>query len=302
MDEPDHGSDSRGLGLVLSGGAARSLAHLGVAAALADHGIHASAFAGTSGGAIVAAGLASGASPDVLAHEACRLSWRRLARLSFSSRALFAVDRLETFIARLIPAQDFGELAYPLSVIATDVDTGERVVFDEGPLLPALMASCAIPGVFMPVRFGGRLLVDGAVSCNMPVDVMRQRPVQTVLAVDATADAHNLDSSNLLRVMAQAVYLMSRRLTEQDLKGADLVVSPNMPGSRLGSARASTGDHRRRKDRHGIQNGGARRDPSAGDVVAPLETVVGLARRKPCVISCQLPEREKAGPTVSTCP
>lgn len=230
MSAPEAVGDRAGLGLVLSGGAARALTHLGVAAALAEHGIEPSAFAGSSGGAVVAAGLACGISPEALAHEACRLSLRRLARFSFSRRALFDIDRLASFISQIIPARDFDQLRVPLSVVATDLDTGERVVFDHGPLIPALVASCAIPGIFAPARVAGRLLVDGGVSCNVPSDIIRNKPVRAVVAVDATADAHAVGSANLVRVIVQSIYLMSRRLAARDLADADLVVAPEMAG------------------------------------------------------------------------
>jgi len=219
------------LGLALSGGAARSLAHIGALSVLSEENIPVAAIAATSGGAIVGAAYAAGTTPAEAEEMARTLSWRKLARLAFSRRALFTTDRLEALIRAVVPAESFEELAIPLKLVATDLATGQRVVMASGDLVSALLASCAIPGVFLPQERHGRLLVDGGVSCNVPTDVARQMGTQVVLAVDATKGIDRLGKSvNLLQVAMQSIYLMSRQLTEQFLDLADLVVAPQMDG------------------------------------------------------------------------
>lgn len=222
---------SKGLGLALSGGAARSIAHIGVLQVLDEAEIPIEAIAATSAGAVIGAARASGTSSARLEEVARKLSWRRIARLAFSRRGLLTMDRLETLIREIVPTDRFEDLPIPLRVTATDLSTGERVVLSSGELVSALLASCAIPGVFLPVERDGRPLVDGGVSCNIPADVCREMGADVVLAVDATAGISRLgEPYNLLQVMVQSVYSMSRHLTRHHLAQADLVVAPEMRG------------------------------------------------------------------------
>ena len=223
--------NDRRLGLALGGGAARSMIHIGALQVLAAEGIRVSAVAGTSAGSIIGAAFAAGAHAEDLEKEAAALTWRSLARPAFSRRGLLALERLEALIRKIVPVARFEDLSIPLKVVATDLNTGERVVIDEGELVSALLASCAIPGVFLPVERGGRLLVDGGVSCNVPADLPRDMGAEVVLAVDATKGVLRLgEPLNLLQVISQSVYLMSRQVTSQYVAGAELVVAPQLPG------------------------------------------------------------------------
>ncbi len=223
--------NDRRLGLALGGGAARSMIHIGALQVLVAEGIRVSAIAGTSAGSIIGAAFAAGAHAEDLEKEAAALTWRSLARPAFSRRGLFALERLEALIRKIVPVARFEDLSIPLKVVATDLNTGERVVIDEGELVSALLASCAIPGVFLPVERGGRLLVDGGVSCNVPADLPRDMGAEVVLAVDATKGVLRLGGPlNLLQVISQSVYLMSRQVTSQYVAGAELVVAPQLAG------------------------------------------------------------------------
>ncbi len=223
--------NDRRLGLALGGGAARAMIHIGALQVLVAEGIRVTAIAGTSAGSIIGAAFAAGAHAEDLEKEAAALTWRSLARPAFSRRGLLALERLEALIRKIVPVARFEDLSIPLKVVATDLNTGERVVIDEGELVSALLASCAIPGVFLPVERGGRLLVDGGVSCNVPADLPRDMGAEVVLAIDATKGVLRLGGPlNLLQVISQSVYLMSRQVTSQYVAGAELVVAPQLPG------------------------------------------------------------------------
>lgn len=222
---------TRGLGLALGGGAARSLTHIGVLRVLENEGIAVRAIAASSGGAIFGAAYAAGRSLDDIEKEALAASWRTLTRFAFSRRGLLETAGLESRIRNLLAVERFEDLELPLRVIATDLNTGGRVVLSKGDLISAVMASCAIPGVFLPVERDGMLLVDGGVSCNVPADIVREMGPEVVLAVDANADVRRINESyNLLQVIVQSVYSMSRNLTVYYLAHADLIVTPSMKG------------------------------------------------------------------------
>jgi NTE family protein len=221
----------RRLGLALGGGAARSLTHLGALEVLVGEGIQIACLAGTSAGSIIGAAFAAGVSLEALETESVQLTWRALARPAFSRRGLLGLGRLRELLERILPVGRFEQLRVPLQVVATDLETGERVVMGEGDLLSALMASCAIPGVFLPVEREGRLLVDGGVSCNVPADLPRAMGADVVVALDATRGVLRPGGPiNMVRVISQSVYLMSRQVTERYLSHADLVVAPEIPG------------------------------------------------------------------------
>ena len=207
------------------------MSHIGALQVLVAEGVRVCAIAGASAGSIIGAAFAAGVAPDDLAREASRLTWRSLARPAFSRRGLLALERLEALIQKIVPVRRFEDLSLPLKVVATDLNTGERVVIDEGDLVSALLASCAIPGVFLPVEREGRLLVDGGVSCNVPADLPRDMGAEVVLAIDATKGVLRLgEPLNLLQVISQSVYLMSRQVTSQYVADAELVVAPQLPG------------------------------------------------------------------------
>jgi len=222
---------SKQLGVALGGGAARSLTSIGVLRVLEEEGIAVAAIAASSGGAIIGASYAGGYPLEKLEELAGPLTWRGITRFAFSRRGLLSLDGLESLIRDLVPVERFEDLSIPLKVIATDLDSGERVVISTGDLVSALLASCAIPGVFLPVEREGRLLVDGGVSCNVPADVVRDLGCRVVLAVDATAGIRRLgEPYNLLQVIVQSVYSMSRHLAKHHLNHADVVVAPEMKG------------------------------------------------------------------------
>lgn len=172
------------VGLVLSGGGARGFAHIGVLRVLERHGIVPDVIAGTSMGAILGALYAAGTRADDLYAIAEDLTWRELIDLSLSA-GLLKGEKLRDFLSDQLPAT-FAELDIPLAVTTTDVETGEQVVFMEGPLVPAVRASACYPGAFEPVRFQGRTLADGGIVNNLPVEATAILQATFTIASDVT--------------------------------------------------------------------------------------------------------------------
>lgn len=171
--------------LVLGGGGARGLAHIGAIRALRDRGVRAHALAGCSMGGIVAAFLAAGYDADGMEEVARGIGYR--AFLSFGEvGGIVGGDRIEALLAEHLPER-FEDLDRPLLLTAVDVQKGELVVLREGPLIPALRATSALPGLIAPVRSGERVLVDGGLLNNLPVDLARTLGHAPVVAVDVAA-------------------------------------------------------------------------------------------------------------------
>jgi NTE family protein len=180
---------------VFGGGGAKSLAHAGAWKALLEAGLSPSHIVGTSMGAVIGAALAAGASYDTLVATALSLRTRDVAALHAWSLAkgvfaasIFKSDPLKQTIARLVPATRFAELQIPLTITATDVDSGELVLFgalgQDAPLVDALYASCALPLYYPPGVIAGRRLADGGLRAVVPLQVARRIPADLVVAID----------------------------------------------------------------------------------------------------------------------
>src|SRR5256886_11668763 len=172
------------IGLALGGGFARGIAHAGVLRVLERHGIPLHCITGVSAGSIVAAARASGASPDEIARAACSMRFGDVARWSLSRMGFVVSERMKPFLQRLLKHYRFEEMRIPLGVVATDLCTGEPVSFrDTGDVFLPIRASCSYPGLFRPVPAGDRLLVDGAMSIEIPALLARELGATHVVSV-----------------------------------------------------------------------------------------------------------------------
>ena len=178
-------SDRRKIGLVLGGGGARGIAHLGVIKALDELGFAPDAIAGCSMGAIVGALVGKGLDPDEIIAAFKGIQAHEL--LDFGAMGGIIGGRgIEKKIAEIVP-ETFEELHFPLKVTAVDVQTGQQVIFGAGPLVPALRATSALPGILSPAVHMGRTFIDGGLLNNLPIDVVRTMTLSPVVAVDVAA-------------------------------------------------------------------------------------------------------------------
>ena len=163
------------LGLALSGGAARGIAHVGVLKVFAEAGIGVDCVAGTSAGAIVGGALAAGMPLEEIEKIARGLRWRDMGRTTLSRLGVQTNERLEEYVRARFPVTRFQDLPTPFAAVATDLHTGAAVVMrDAGDLALAIRASCAVPGWYVPVTDAqGRQLVDGGLVANLPSSVAR---------------------------------------------------------------------------------------------------------------------------------
>jgi NTE family protein len=218
--------------LVLGGGGAKSLAHAGAWKALREAGLTPSHIVGTSMGAVIGAAFAAGSSYDALVAIALSLHARDVAALHAWSLAkgvfavgIFKPDPLKQTIARLVPARRFAELTIPLTVTATDLDSGELVVFgafgEDAPLIEALYASCALPLYYPPGIVDGRRLADGGLRAVVPLQVARRIPADLVVAIDVGPGFDEPPAAKkaaippLVRAHGEAIRVMMAAQTER---------------------------------------------------------------------------------------
>ncbi len=177
-------ANSPRVGLVLSGGGARAFAHIGALRVLEERGIHADVIAGTSMGAIVGAMVAAGHGSAEIRSIVDALGWRDVVDVSLQG-GLMKGEKLGQFLAAYLPER-FEDLDMPLAVTTTDIETGEEIVLQRGPLIPALRASSCYPGAFDPVVIDGRTLADGGIVNNLPVEAVALMHPTVTIASDAT--------------------------------------------------------------------------------------------------------------------
>jgi NTE family protein len=215
------------VGLALSGGTAKSMAHVGVLEALFEAGIPVDYLAGTSGGAIVASIYAAGFSVGELKQVASSLRWKDLARLTWPRLGLLNNSGIDRFLTDLLGDLTFEDLKIPLAIVGTDLLTGEKVVFREGRVSRAAMISSSIPNVFEPVEMDGTLYVDGGLTEYLPVETVQLFEPDIIIAVNlgyrpgrSPRPRHLLHMS--MRVIGIAA-MQNARLSEAR---ADIVIRP----------------------------------------------------------------------------
>jgi NTE family protein len=218
-----------GAGLALGGGFARGFAHLGVLQVLEQNHIPISHIAGTSVGSILGAAYASGA-PLARIIETCRtLRFRDIARWRVSRLGLASNQRLGNLIERVFESRRFEDLRIPLAVVATDLNSGEPVVFTQGNLVDAIRASCAFPGLFEPVEIGTRCLADGGLVAPVPTRAARDLGAATVIGVSVgMQDGHRGAPTNIFQVVSRAVSAAQKHQLEIWERHADLVLRPDV--------------------------------------------------------------------------
>jgi NTE family protein len=220
----------RRVGLVLSGGAVRGAAHLGVLQVFDEAGIRPDLVVGVSAGALVGGLYCAGLSPAALQQVAREMNWNRLARFVRPHLGIFDISPLGQLVDDLTGGLTLEQLTIPLAVVAVDIIRGELVVFRQGPLARAILASCAIPGLFNPVEDGERLLVDGGALDNLPVTVARDMAADYVIAVDVAPPPTTPADwpKNILEMWSLSVYALMRRTHTREEQMADVLIEPDV--------------------------------------------------------------------------
>lgn len=228
---PSPGHPQR-VGLVLSGGAVRGAAHVGVLQILEEEGIRPDLVVGTSAGSVVGGLYCAGWSAAELQEIGKQMRWNRLGRLVRPGLGFFDFSPLEQFIHKLTGGLSFEELKIPFAAVAADILTGELVVFQHGPLARAIRASCSLPGLFTPLEDGDRLLIDGGVVNNLPVGVARDIGADYLIAVDVVLPRMGgmKRPRNIFEMWSLSLYTMMRaRYT--DVRLADVLIQPDIARS-----------------------------------------------------------------------
>lgn len=221
------------IGLALGGGFARGIVHVGILKALEAADIPINFVAGTSVGALIGAAYCSGVTPSELEEIAARVRFRDLARWTLSRYGFATNQRMIAFLDRVLKVKTFEELRIPLAITATDFASGDGVVFRSGPLADPVRASCAYPGVFLPVMVSGRLLVDGMLAHSLPTQPVRDMGADRVIAVSLRSRwSENEGPKHIFDVIGQCFSIAQNMTCVSSKQCADIVIEPDVTGFR----------------------------------------------------------------------
>jgi NTE family protein len=219
----------RRIGLVLSGGAVRGAAHLGVLQVFDEEGIQPDLVVGVSAGSLVGGLYCAGLSPVDVQELAEQMNWRRLGRFVRPGLGFFDISRMEQVIDELTGGIPFEQLKIPFAAVAVDILTNKLVVFRQGPLSRGIRASCSLPGIFCPLEDGDRLLIDGGALNNLPAGVARDMGADYVIAVDLLPPPITPVErpQNIFEMWSLSTYtIMRARYIEAQI--ADVLIQPDI--------------------------------------------------------------------------
>lgn len=216
------------IALVLGGGAAKGFAHVGVIKALESHGLTPDIVVGTSAGSLVGALYAAGYNGFDLQRVALSMDEATVRDWGLPNRGFIKGQSLQDFVNEAVQNRPIDRLNRKLAIVATDLQSGEAFIFDQGNTGLAVRASSSVPGIFQPVKFGGREYVDGGLVSPVPVEVARRLGADIVVAVDISDHPRAGRLADTIDVMLQTFAIMGRTIAATELKEADVVVAPDI--------------------------------------------------------------------------
>jgi NTE family protein len=216
------------LGLALSGGAERGVAHIGVLRALEIAEIEPQLLAGTSIGALVAAFRAFNIPVKKMFKQAQEMSWTSISKFSFAKDGLLTNDEIGNIVKKHIGDVNIEDAPIPLAIVATDIRTGDKVVMRKGNLAKAVMASSAIPGIFRPVKIDERLLVDGFLVENIPISPLKEMGADVIMAVSLSTLREYREPDGILNILMNAFEIAVDINNREILRAADVVIMPKL--------------------------------------------------------------------------
>jgi NTE family protein len=215
--------------LALGGGAARGFAHIGVIKALEAQGIVPDIVVGTSAGAVVGALYAAGKNGFELQKLALQMEEGQFNDWSLPDRGVLKGEALQVFVNRAVGGRPLEKLGRTFAVVATDLKSGEAVIFRSGDTGMAVRASSSVPGVFQPVAINGREYVDGGLVSPVPVRIARSLGADFVIGVDISSKPSHGRTQSTLDVLLQTFAIMGQTINGHELPGADVVIRPHTP-------------------------------------------------------------------------
>lgn len=215
----------KSVGIVLSGGGARGIAHLGILRALEEWGVRCQYVSGTSVGAVLGALYAHGHHPDEILEIIVQTKIFRSMRPAWTFSGLLRLDGIRELLVRYLPNNNFEDLPVKLVVAATDLQEGRAAYFSEGELIPALLASSCVPAMFAPVHLNGKVYIDGGITDNLPAAIIRQK-VDFIIGLHCNPIVPDAEPRNVRRLIERTLLLAINGNTFPSKSLCDVLIEP----------------------------------------------------------------------------
>ncbi|MCF9035452.1 patatin-like phospholipase family protein [Acinetobacter nectaris] len=216
------------IALVLGSGGARGYAHIGAIEALESQGIRPDFIVGTSAGSIVGAMYASGKTADEMKNIALNMKVNDVREITLTRKGFLDGEKVSDFVNKQIDYLPLEKMKIPLYIVATELKTGAKTVFDYGNTGQAVQASTAIPSMFIPAKIAGKEYVDGGLVSPVPVEVARHLGADIVIAIDILQQPQYTETTNMWGLFNQNINIMQQHLSQNELKNADIVIQPDI--------------------------------------------------------------------------
>ena len=216
------------IGLALGGGAARGIAHIGVIKALEKNKVPVEFVSGTSIGALIGSFYAFGKTPEEIEKLIPDLNFRKILNLTIPRKGFVSTDKVKNLILDGLGDVRVEDAKIPLAIVSTDIKTGEQFVFREGPLTTAVCASVCVPGIFIPVEYEGRTLVDGGLTENVPISPLEDMGAGMTIAVNLNGVRQYPEPDDIISILGNAMDIAIDRRTFKQLEDSDFVISMDL--------------------------------------------------------------------------
>ncbi|HEX5424515.1 MAG TPA: patatin-like phospholipase family protein [Candidatus Acidoferrales bacterium] len=216
------------VGVALGGGFARGIAHVGVLRALHEYGIPVDVIAGTSVGALIAAAYASGSTTEEMERQGSATRFSDFGRWTISRMGMASNERLEDFLRKFTVLHRFEDMKLPLGIVATDLLTGQSAYFTTGEIGPALRASCAYPGLFLPLAIDDRVVVDGFLTEQVPALCARSMGAQVVISVNLEPGLLHTRPRNTIEVISRSFSILQTTARQPWRDATDVLIEPDV--------------------------------------------------------------------------
>jgi NTE family protein len=219
------------IGIALGGGAARGQAHIGVLKAFEEEGVPIDFIAGTSVGSLIGALYCAGYDWKDIQVLSRQIKWGDLVSFGLPRKGFMNPDKMEKLLTKLIYGKEFKDMQVPFAAVAVDLNSGEEIVFDGGPVAPAVRASCSIPGIFTPARIDDKYYIDGGIVNSVPSDVVRSMGADFVIGVDLNSDRiQEGEPKHLLDVLYYTFQILVKNNVQRGINDSDVIIAPDLTG------------------------------------------------------------------------
>jgi NTE family protein len=216
------------IGLALGSGSARGFAHIGVLNALEENNIPVDYISGSSAGALIGGLYSCGIEPNFIAKLAMQIDKKMWTDFTVPKKGIIKGEKIEEILKILTRGRNIEDLDKKIAIVAADLKDSSEVIFDSGPLYKAIRASISVPGVFEPIYYDEKILVDGGVVDRVPISVVKEMGADIIIAIDVGFSSYQSRHIQIFDIIQRSIDVMSEQILEADKMYSDVIIEPSL--------------------------------------------------------------------------